>query len=196
MIPTLAAFGGAFLMLLFLKVRGLIGFEGVTAEEFKWGVYALSLAAGAFVGVIAHYLFGALARPLVEKNGKRCESRDLRTIWGVSVFPIALCFVLIVGLDILIGGRDVYLASMDGDSLIAGWAAGSLVLTACAAAWSIYLFVRGLGVAGEMRPSRSFASVLVALICLIVSAPVAIGLVAGVVTLAEFSADLIRTMTK
>lgn len=196
LIPTLAAFGGAYLMLLFLKVRGLIGFEGVTAAEFRWGVFALALTVGAVVGVIAHFLFGALARPLVARSGKRCESRDLRTIWGVAVFPIALFFVLIVGLDIVIGGRDVYLASMDGDTLITGWAAGSLVLTVCAAAWSIYLFVRGLGVAGDMRPSRSFATILVALICLIVSAPVAIGLVTGVVTLVGFTADLIQAVTK
>ena len=194
--PLLAVFGGAYLMLLFLKIRGIIGFEGVRPDEFKWGVFSLALIVGGLAGVIAHYVFGALARPLVAKSGKRAEARDLRTIWGVSGFPIALTFGFLLLLDVLIGGRDVYLSSREGDSLLTGWSAGSLVLAVCIAGWSGLLFVKGLGIAGEMRPSRSFATILVACVCLLLATPIAFALVAGLVTLVGLGVDLVQALTK
>lgn len=196
LMPLLAAFGGAYLMLLFLKIRGLIGFEGVRPDEFKWGVFSLALIVGALAGVIGHFLFGALARPLVAKSGRRAQARDLRTVWGVSDVPLALTFGFLLVLDVLIGGRDVYLDARGGDSLLTGWSAGSLVLAVCVAAWSLALFVKGLGIAGEMKPSRSFATLVVAWVCGAVSALLAFALVAGLVTVVGLGVDLVQALTK
>ena len=194
--PVLAAFGGAYLMLLFLKIRGVIGFEGVGPEEFKWGVFSLALIVGGLAGVIAHFLFGAIARPLVVKSGRSAEARDLRTVWGVSDVPLALMFAFLLALDVLIGGRDVYLDARGGDSLLTGWSTGSLVLAIGVAIWSLALFIKGLGVAGEMKPSRSLATLVVAWVCGAISALLAFALVAGFVTLIGLGVDLVQALTK
>lgn len=196
LMPLLAALGGAFLTLLFLKVRGVIGFEGITPSEFRWRDFSLVLVAGALAGIIGHYLFGWLAQALVARDGKRASARDLRTVWGVAGVPVALAFVLFLVLDVLIGGRDVYLTPREGDSLVMGWAIGSLVLALGAAAWSFLLFLKGIGITGEMRPSRSTAVVVVSGIALGVAAPLALLVVVGILSLGQFLIDLVQAVAK
>jgi hypothetical protein len=194
--PILAGLGGAFLMLLFLKARGVVGFEGVQPAEFKWRDYTLALVISGFAGVFAHYLFGLLARYVVGRGTQRTESRELRTIWSVAALPVALTFALFVVLDVFIGGRDVYLTPREGDSLVMGWAIGSFVLAAGAAIWSFLLFIKGLGIAGDMRPPRTIGVVLLSGLSVVIAAPIALAFVFGSISVVSFFVDLIQAVAK
>ena len=191
----LAALGGAFLVLMSLKVRGLTGLRAAPLNEFRWGVFALALVVGAVTGVVGHLVFGVFGAPLVSRFGHRCEARDLRTIWAVAGFPVAIGFCVLVILDVLIGGREAY-SSLEDDALITGWAAGSLALGVSLAIWSLYLFAKGLGVAAGLGVPRRIMVMLVAAVCLVIAAPIAFYVLVGVGTLAGLLVDVVQAVKK
>ena len=188
----LAALGGAFLMLLFLKVRGVIGFEGVSLSEFKWLHVFAAFVAGAIVAGIAHYLFGMLTPTLLPEAAKNGGSRDLRTVWGLAALPAAVTFAVFALLDVFIGGPDVYLTPRDGDSLVVGWSIGSLVLALAVTAWSLVIFYKGLSVIGGARVTRSVVITAVAGLCLAIGAVMTYGLLKSI----EFLTELIKAVAK
>ena len=196
LVTVLAALGVAHLLLVFLKVRGLTGFRAVSAEDTQWwGGLGLAVLAAAIGGVLAHLLFGVVAPSLVARLGKRAEGRELRTIWGLSSFPAAAGFLLLVVLDVLIAGREAY-SALEGDSLVRGWAAGSLALALSLGFWSLYLFVVGLRVAADVRPAASIMVVLVAAFCVAIAAVVGTLIVVGVVSLIGLLVNVIEAVKK
>lgn len=193
---VLAGLGGAHLLLIFLKVRGLTGFRPVSPAETEWwGGLGLALFAAAVAGVIGHLLFAFVATPLVARLGKPCERPDLRTIWGLAGFPAAAGFVLLVVLDILIAGREAY-SSIEDDSLVTAWAAGSLAIAVSLGIWSLYLFVQGLRVAADVRPPRSIMVLLVAVLSLAIASVLAVFAVMGVVSLVGLLVNVVQAVIK
>jgi hypothetical protein len=195
LVPILSALGGAYLLLMFLKVRGLTGFRDITPSEFDWAPFTLALVVAALSGVLAHYLFGFAATPAASRLGRRCEPQDLRTVWGLAGFPVAVAFLLLLVLDIAIAGREAY-SSVEDNSLITGWSAGSLTVGLSLGLWSLYLFVKGLAVAAQTRISRSLLLVVVATLCLAIAAYVATRVVYGIGMATGLIVDLIQAVSK
>lgn len=195
LVPALSALGGAYLLLMFLKIRGLTGFREVTPAEFDWSAFGLALAVAALSGVLAQFLFGFAGAPATSRLGSRCKPQDLRTVWSLAGFPVAVGFLLLVVLDIAIAGRQAY-SSVEGDALVTGWATGSLTVGLILGVWSLYLFAQGLGVAAEMRFSRSLLFVVVGSLCLAVAAPVATFVIYGMGMLTGLIVDLIQAVSR
>lgn len=196
LVLLLSGLGGAYLLLMFLKIRGLVGFREVSPEDTQWwGGLGLAVVAAVVAGIIGHFLFGLAAPPLVARVGKRCKPRDLRTIWGLSSFPAAVGFTLLVILDLVIAGREAY-SSLEGSSLTTGWAAGSLAIGLSLGAWSLYLFLQGLQVAADVRPSRSIMVLLVAVLCLMPATFLGIIAVVGVASLVGMLVNVVQAVNK
>lgn len=192
----LAALGGSYLLLMSLKIRGLVGFKEVSPEDAQyWSGLASALLAAAVAGALGSFLFGFASPPLVGRLGKPSRPRELRTVWGLSAFPAAAGFVLIVLLDVLIAGREAY-AKVEGDSLVTGWAAGSLAIGLSLGIWSLYLFVQGLRVAAEVPPSRSIMVLLVGILCLMVGAVLGGLAVIGVASLIGLLVNVVQAVSK
>lgn len=183
------------MLVIFLKVRELIGFKEVTLSEFRWTWFTVFLAVGAVMGVIAHHLFAAVGSPVVGRLGKRCSGKDLRTVWAVASFPIVLGLVGLLSLDILIAGREAYSSPLR-DSASSGWAVGSTVFGISVLLWSFSLFVVGLRIVGGLRLRRALVVVVLAVLSLALSAPIAVGIVLGLGTLIGFAVDLVQALTK
>lgn len=193
---VLAGLGGAYLLLMFLKIRGLIGFKEISPDDAQfWTGFASALGAAALAGALGNLLFGFASPPLVSRIGKSSEPRELRTIWGLAAFPAAAGFILIVLLDIVIAGREAY-TKVEGSSLVTGWSAGSLAIGLSLGVWSLYLFVQGLRVAAEVPPSRSIMVVLVGLLCLMVGAVLGGFAVVGLVSLGGLLWNVIQAVNK
>ena len=188
-----AALAGAFSLLIFLKFRGLIGYKEISSDLFRWDSFTGALAGAALTGVLAHLLFGVLARPLLARLGRRRPARDLWMIWALAGVPAALGLVLLLPLDILISGEQAY-AALSGDTLVTAWAAGSSALALGAAGWSMYLFARGLAVAAEIPLRRSIMVVVLAAFCFAVAAPLGVLLVIGVVELVGLLVQIVRAV--
>jgi hypothetical protein len=94
--------------------------------------------------------------------------RDLRLVWGASDFPHVFALVLLLPLDLAIVGTDSFTTAKLDDSLATAWAAFSIALGICIAIWSLFLFVRGLEVAGDIGAKRALAGTVIALACLTV----------------------------
>ncbi|MDQ4143576.1 MAG: hypothetical protein M3198_07510 [Actinomycetota bacterium] len=192
----LSGLGGSYLVMMFLKLASLTGLNEVPRDyEPWWGGLFLLLLAAAAGGAIGHALFGAAAAPLTARLGKTCSSRDLRTVWGVASFPAALAFALILVLDLLIAGREAY-AGLDGDSMITGWAVASAVIGVSFGGWSLFLFVKGVEVAGGLAPSRAIIMVVVATLSLVPGALLGFVAVAGVTALVGVLIDLVQAVNK
>ena len=73
--------------------------------------------------------------------------------------------VLLLPLDLAIVGTDSFTTAKLGDSLATAWAAFSIALGICIAIWSLFLFVRGLEVAGGLGAKRALIASLIALAC-------------------------------
>lgn len=192
----LSGLGGAYLLLMFLKIRGLLGFLEVSPQDAQWwSGLVLSVIAATVMGIVGHFLFGVAARPLVARIGKRCAARELRTVWGLSSFPAAAGFGVLLILDLLIAGREAY-SSVEGDSLVTGWSVGSLVIGLSLGVWSLYLFVQGLEVAADVRPSRSIMVLLVAVLCLTFAAAFGIVVMIGLVSLVGLLVNIVQAVNK
>lgn len=188
-----AALGGAFLLLVFLKVRSLTGFRAEAPDD--WGVFAAGFAVAALAGVLAHFVFPLGATPLLGRLGRRVAGRDLRLIAGVAALPAAIGFTLLVVVDVLIAGREAY-SEISGDTLLTGWTAGSLALAVAAGAWSLYLFMQALALAAEIRLRRSIMVVVVAGAALLLAGPVAFFLIVGVVNLVGLLVEIFQAVSK
>ncbi len=90
-------------------------------------------------------------------------------VWGMASFPVATGFVLILLCDVLLAGEEAY-TSDQTTSLATGWTVASMVLATSLAAWSIYLFGKGMAIVSGLRHSRSAAVVVFAGICLAIAA--------------------------
>jgi hypothetical protein len=154
----LSAVGGAAAMLLWLKIGGLLGARRVAPESFGWATFTTALVVGATVVVLAQLLWASVGSRFIGAD-EAVAGRDLRLVWGVAAFPQVLSLVLLLPLDLSIGGRASYATTRLGDSLALTWAAVSIALGVALAAWSLFLFVCGLRVALRSDERSTLAAI-------------------------------------
>ena len=150
---VMAALGGAAAMLLWLKVRALVGFRALSPSDFQWGYFVTSLLFAAIVGVLAQVVW-SFAAP--RAGGPDSGSpRSFRAVWALSTFPQLPALLLLLPLDLLFVGDKAFTATDGGDSVALAWMALSTALAVSFAAWSVYVFVRGTHVAARSPGPRT-----------------------------------------
>lgn len=177
---VLAAIGGAALMSLWLKVGALGGFREVCSSEYVAAFIAVALVLGALLGLVAQSMWAAIGRPLLTAMRGEASRGSLRLVWGASAFPQVVVLVLLLPLDLLIVGTDTYTTGSLDDPLATAWAAFSIAIGISLAVWSLFLFVRGIEVAGGVTFWKAASAAASAALCLVlvVGAPVAAGSIA------------------
>ncbi|HEV3472377.1 MAG TPA: hypothetical protein VG408_04120 [Actinomycetota bacterium] len=172
--PYILAFlGGAAAMLLWLKVGSLLGAREVAASDFRWSYVVVSCIGAGVLALVAQTLYGWIGRVAVTEAG----SSDLRLIWGAAAFPQVITLVMLLPLDLVLVGSDTFTSTRLTDPLETGWAALSIALTFSVAAWSVFLFYRGLTVVSDAAAGRVIAGVVLGVAsAALVAAPVIVGL--------------------
>ena len=173
---VLALLGGVAAMALWLKLGGLAGWRGGRASAGSDVLFA-ALALGAPLSVGAQFLWGAVGPPAAARLGGAAEARDLRLAWGASALPQAFVVLVLLTLDLAIVGPAAFAGAPLADPVARAWAALSLAGAGACAAWSSWLFVRGVEVASGLGLLRAAGLAAVAGACALVS--VAPLLVAG-----------------
>lgn len=163
---VLALAGGAALMILWLKVGGLFGGRKVEPTEFGTIELVVALVTGAVLALLGQSMWGVVAPAVVRLLGGSIGGREARIVWGAAVFPQVLLLLLLLPLDLIIVGPEIFATTRPGDSLATGWAAISVALCLLTGGWSLSLFVRGLQVIARLHLARAIGAVLVAGACL------------------------------
>lgn len=162
---VLAALGGAAAMVLWLKVRALVGFRALSPSDFNWGLFATSLVFAAIVAVAAQVVW-SFTGPAA--GGPDSGSpRSFRAVWALSAFPQIPALLLLAPLDVLLVGENAFTASDGGDSVALAWMALSTALSVSLAVWSAYVFVKGTTVATRATAGRSAAVVALSVVCVV-----------------------------
>lgn len=163
---VLALTGGAALMILWLKVGGLFGGREVGPAQFGAAELAFALVTGAVLAVLGQSVWGVMAPFVVRGLRGSIGAREARIVWGAAVFPQVLTLMVLLPLDLIIVGPEIFATTRPGDSLATGWAAISVALCLLLGGWSLSLFVRGLQVVAKLDLIRAIGVVAVAGACL------------------------------
>ncbi len=177
---VVAAFGGAALLLLWLKVGGLLGLRDSAGADFRWAYLGTILILGALMSLTGQGLWGVAGRYSAHVLGGAALARDLRTVWGASSFPHVFALAFLLPLDLIIVGPATFTTDRLTDPLARAWAAVSVALAVSFALWSGWLFVRGVQAATRLHGWRALVATAVATGCL--TAAVALPLVLLTVT--------------
>ena len=153
-------------MILWLKVGGLFGGREVGPTEFGVVELVFALVTAAVLALLGQSVWGVMAPFVVRRLGGSIGARDARIVWGAAVFPQVLTMMVLLPLDLIIVGPEIFATTRPGDSLATGWAAISVALCLLLAAWSLSLFVRGLQVIAKLDLIRAIGAVAVAGACL------------------------------
>jgi hypothetical protein len=159
---VLAAAGGAAVLLLWLKIGALAGLRQAPLAAYRTEYLTASIVAGAVLGLVAQWLWGAVAARTLA--APRASARNLRLVWGAAAFPQLFTLVVLLPLDLLIVGPAAFTTDRLGDPLATAWAALSIALAVAFAIWAVYLFVRGTAVIARAGRGRTVTAVLVALV--------------------------------
>ena len=154
-------------MLLWLKLGGLLDLRRIAAADFRWSYVIVAMAAAAFMAFVAQYVWGPLGAVSLRRMGSGAEASKLRFVWGASAVPQLLGLVVLLPLDVLFVGRKLFTSERIADTLPALWAALSVALSVSLAAWSAYIFFRGIKAASAAPASKALVAMLVALGCLV-----------------------------
>lgn len=150
---VLAALGGAAGLLLWLKVRALVGFRALAPSEFDVGFFVTWIVLAMVIAVIAQVGWSFVASRL---GGPDAGSpRSFRAVWALSAFPQIPALLVLAPLDLLLVGRDVFTATDSGDSVALAWTALSTALSVSLAVWSAFVFAQGTHVATRAPRRRS-----------------------------------------
>jgi uncharacterized MAPEG superfamily protein len=162
---VLAAIGGASTMMLWLELGAMLGVREICTTANIGTYIAGSLILGAVLGLIAQTVWGAMGPRAMRSLRSEVTGRDLRLVWGASEFPQVFALFLLLPLDLAIVGTDTFTTAKLGDSLATAWAAFSIAVGISIAIWSLFLFVRGLEVAGGIGVKRALVGTLFGLAC-------------------------------
>lgn len=163
---VLALVGGASLMIGWLKIGGLLGGRDVDPTQFGIAELVFALTTGAALAILGQAVFGVVAPLAARAFGGALSGRDARVVWGASAFPQVLTVLVLLPLDLIIVGPEIFATTKPGDSLATGWAAVSVSLCLLMAVWSLSLFVRGMQVVARLDLTRATGAVVVAGACL------------------------------
>ena len=165
---VLAAVGGASAAALWLKIGAMSGLREVCTDRFVAVNIAAALVLGAILGLAAQGIWGAAGPAAVRGLRGDADGRSLRLVWGASEFPQVVALALLLPLDLLIIGTDAYTTASLEDPLSTAWAAFSIAIGISLTVWSLFLFVRGVEVAGGLGFWRAVAATGAALLCWVV----------------------------
>lgn len=160
---VLAGLGGAAAMLLWLKVRALVGFRALAPSDFSWGYFVTSLVLAAVVAVLAQIAWSFLAPSAA--GGDSGSPRSFRAVWALSAFPQTPALLVLAPLDLLLVGEHAFTASDSGDSVALAWLALSTAAGMSLAVWSLYVFAKGTHAATRATPARSAGVVAASFAC-------------------------------
>jgi hypothetical protein len=163
----LAAAGGAALLLLWLKLGGLLELRSVDSVDFRWGYVVGAVASGAMLGVLAQLLWGAVGSATARRLGGEAHPRNLRLVWGAAALPQIVALAFLLPLDLVIVGRETFTTDRLGDPVDTAWAALSIATAVSLAAWSLWIFVRGVQVASGIGTVRAIVGTIAAGFCLV-----------------------------
>jgi hypothetical protein len=141
------------------------GMREVCTDRFVGVNIAAALLLGALLGLIAQAIWGLVGPATVRSLRGDTEGRSLRLVWGASEFPQVLALALLLPLDLLIIGTDAYTTASLEDPLSTAWAAFSIAIGISLTVWSLFLFIRGVEVAGGVGFWRAVAATGAALLC-------------------------------
>jgi hypothetical protein len=181
---VLGACGGAALMLLWLKLGGLLNLRGVSEQDFSWSYVVVAVLGAAALGVLAQSVWGPIGRTVLAKLGAATTAPRMRLAWGVSALPQVFALIVLLPLDVAITGRRLFTAEAIDATFPAIWGALSVALSVSLAAWSGFLFFRGIQTGSGAEPSHVAVGILAAAGCL---ALVVGGFLLGVMSLAGAS---------
>lgn len=162
---VLAAVGGAAAASLWLKVGAMAGWREVCTDRFVALNIAATFLLGAILGLAAQGIWGLVGPSAIRGLRGETNGRSLRLVWGASEFPQVAALVLLLPLDLLIIGTDAYTTASLEDPLSTAWAAFSIAIGISLTVWSLFLFIRGVEVAGGVGFWKAAAATGAALLC-------------------------------
>ena len=145
----LSAGGGAMLFLLWLKVSALLGMRDGSALSYRWGFLVAAGIAGAAFALVTQYVWSLAGGRIAEAVGSEAPPRDLRLVWGASLFPQMVALVLLLPFDLVIVGPSTFTNARPEDPVSAAWASLSVALGVAVAVWSLVLLVKGIQAAAR-----------------------------------------------
>lgn len=175
---VLAALGGAAAMLLWLKVRALVGFRVLAPSEFRWGYFVTGLVMAAVVAVVAQTVWSFVAPRIGGPDSG--SPRSFRAVWSLSAFPQVGALLVLLPLDLLIVGREAFTASDGGDSVALAWMALSTALSLSLGVWSAFVFAKGTHAATRATTGRTASVVVSSLVTALVVAAVLVVALFGI----------------
>lgn len=162
---VLSVVGGAAAALLWLKVSPLVGMRVDSPLYFRWQYLVVAAVLGALVMVVGQFIWGAVGPLVLRPLEVEADGRELRLVWGASAFPQVFALFLLVPIDLAIVGPAAFMNVRVEDTVSGGWAALSVALALAIALWSVWVFVRGMQVAGGVSAGRALLSAGPALLC-------------------------------
>ena len=165
---VMGACGGGALMFLWLKVGGLVNLRSMAPADFQWSYVIVAAFAGALLGFIAQVVWGSVGRIVLGRLGAPTTPARMRISWGASALPQVFALFVLFPLDVLLTGRGLFTGERLDDALPSVWAALSVALSVSLAAWSGYLFWRGVQTGSGADNSQTALAVLAAAGCLVV----------------------------
>jgi len=163
---VLAIVGGASLMIGWLKIGGLLGGRDVDPTQFGFAELVFALATGAALAMLGQAVFGVVGPPVARAFRGGLSGRDARIVWGTAALPQVFTVLILLPLDLIIVGPEIFATTKPGDSVATGWASISIALGLSMAVWSVSLFARGVQVVAHLGLLRAIGTVVVAATCL------------------------------
>jgi hypothetical protein len=155
---VMGACGGAALMLLWLKLGGMLNLRGIAPADFRWSYVIAAALGAAILGILAQCVWGPVGRVVLGRLDARTTAPRMRLAWGASALPQVFAVLILFPLDVMMTGRQMFTAERITDTFPAIWAALSVALSVSLAAWSGYLFWRGVETgSGASRPNVAIA---------------------------------------
>jgi hypothetical protein len=165
---VMGACGGAALMFLWLKVGGLLGLRSMAPADFRWTYVIVAGFGGAMLAFFAQSVWGSIGRIVLGRLDAPTTPARMRIAWGASALPQVFALIVLFPLDVAITGRMLFTGERITATFPAVWAALSVALSVSLAAWSVYLFWRGVQTASGATPAHTSIAVLAAAGCLVV----------------------------
>ena len=177
-LPAFLVFlGGAASLLVYLKLSGLMGLRELAVDDFKWSAFFPLLLLGALAGVGAYFLWARLGPSVARNLGGKTSAERLRLAWSFADFPLATYLALILPLDLLLVGPEVFATEELDGTVAMVWGAVSVALALSAALWSAFLLWRGIEAATGVRGGKTFVMLVVGFGCYVAVAALLIILI-------------------
>jgi Yip1 domain len=175
--------GGVSGMVLWLKVAGMAELREPAPRGYSWTLVVFALALGALVAPGAQILWSVIAARAAALWGGEARPQDLRVTWGIAAFPQLVTVLVLLPLDLLFLGTDVFAARPLGDSLGTVWASVSIAFALAIGVWSALLLFSGVQVVTGLGRWRSLGVLLLAVVSVAIVAGACLLLAVSIETL-------------